>query len=112
MNTSFKETIINDEKRVVVRIAHADTKLKPKILTRTDIDFLLQGDNFFAQKFDESILSILEEVLTTSQITNNSNSIDFNFVPTFNIDTKKSDLLDLETITNPPTQLRKLNGNK
>ncbi|WP_282085177.1 beta-1,6-N-acetylglucosaminyltransferase [Aquimarina algiphila] len=118
MNTSFKETIINDDKRAVVRIVDGDIKLKPKTLTRADIDFLIQGDNLFARKFDErvdeSILNILEEALDTDQITNNSNSIDFNLISTLTIDAKKSDLLDLETIINPSIQLPKplLNGSK
>ncbi|PKV48053.1 core-2/I-Branching enzyme [Aquimarina sp. MAR_2010_214] len=118
MNTSFKETIINDDKRAVVRIVDSNIKLKPKTLTRADIDFLIQGDNLFARKFDErvdeSILNILEEALDTNQITNNSNSIDFNLISTLTIDAKKSDLLDPETIINPSIQLPKplLNGSK
>ncbi|KAA1243714.1 beta-1,6-N-acetylglucosaminyltransferase [Aquimarina sp. RZ0] len=115
MNTSFKETIINDDKRVVIWIADGDIKLKPKTLTGSDIDFLMQGDNLFARKFDErvdeSILDTLEKVLTTNQIINNSNSIDFNLVQTLNIDTKKSALLDPETIISPSTK-QMLNGNK
>ncbi len=117
MNTSFKETIINNDKRVVIRIADGDIKLKPKTLTRADIDFLMQGDNLFARKFDEavdeSILNILEKALNTDQITDHSNSIDFDLISTFNIDTKSS-ILDSETIINPSIQLTKqiLNGSK
>ncbi len=119
MNTSFKETIISDGKRAVIWIADGgEVKLKPKILTGSDIDFLMQGDNLFARKFDErvdeSILNILEKALETDQITNNSNGIDFDLIPTFNIDTKKSTLLDPETIINQSIQLPKqiLNGSK
>ncbi|WP_299431495.1 beta-1,6-N-acetylglucosaminyltransferase [uncultured Aquimarina sp.] len=118
MNTSFKETIINDNKRVVIYIADGDTKFKPKTLTDSDIDLLIEGDNLFVGKFDErideSILNILEKALDTDQIKNNSNLINFNLISTFNIDTKKSALLDPEAIINSPTQLPKqiLNGNK
>ncbi|WP_103867333.1 beta-1,6-N-acetylglucosaminyltransferase [Aquimarina sp. I32.4] len=116
MNTSFKETIVNDDKRAVIWIADGDFKLKPKILIDSDIDFLMQGDNLFARKFDEridkSILNILEEFLDTEQLANNSNNIDFNLTSILNDDTKNSTLLDPETIINPPTKLTKLNGNK
>ncbi len=118
MNTSFKEIIVNDDKRAVVWISDGDIKLKPKTLTGSDFDFLMQGENLFARKFDErvdeSIVNILAEALTTNQITNNSNNIDFKIIPTLTIDTKKSVLLDAETIINPPAQLTKqiLNGSK
>ncbi len=116
MNTSFKETIINDDKRVVIWIADGDIKLKPKTLTGSDIDFLMQGDNLFAREFDVNIdalvLDFLEESIKINPILNNSINIDFNLVPTLNMDTKKGAVLSPETITNPPTQLRKLNGNK
>ncbi len=119
MNTSFKETIINDDKRVVVRVVDGDITLKPETLTRADVDFLIQGDNLFARKFDErvdeSILGIFEEALRRPyQITNNANNIDFSLLPMLSINAKKSLLLDPETIINPPTQLTKqmLNGNK
>ncbi|WP_298317604.1 beta-1,6-N-acetylglucosaminyltransferase [uncultured Aquimarina sp.] len=118
MNTSFKETIINDDKRIVLCIADGDTKLKPKKMIDSDIDFLMQGDNLFARKFDErvdeSILNILEKTLNKGQITNNSNRINYNPISTFTIDTKKSILLDQKTIIHPPIQLPKqtLNGNK
>ncbi len=118
MNTSFKETIINDDKRAIIWISDGDIKLIPKTLTGSDIDFLMEGNNLFARKFDErvdeSILDILEEALKTDQITNNSNSIDFNLIPKRDIYTKKSNLLDSETIINPSTKITKqiLNGSK
>lgn len=118
MNTSFKEIIVNDDKRAIIWIADGDVKLKPKTLTGSDIDFLMQGDNLFGRKFDENVdglvLDFLEEYIETDQILNNCDNIDFNFNSTLNIDTKKSVPLDPKTIINPPTQITKqmLNGNK
>ncbi len=64
MNTSFKGTIINDDKRAIIWIADGDIKLRPKTFTTSDLAFLLQGDNLFARKFDEianpQIMHILE----------------------------------------------------
>ncbi|MHA7056293.1 beta-1,6-N-acetylglucosaminyltransferase [Aquimarina sp. M1] len=114
VNTSFKETIVNDDKRAIIWMSDEGVKLKPKTLTELDIDFLMQGDNLFGRKFDESvdamILGFLEEYIEADQILNNN--IDFNLIPALNMDTKKSVILSPETIINPPTQLRKLNGNK
>ena len=76
MNTSFNGKIINDDKRAIIWIPNIDTrlrlktftesdtksliasgkiKLRPKIFTKDDIDFLLSGDNLFARKFDDNI---------------------------------------------------------
>ncbi|WP_299898527.1 beta-1,6-N-acetylglucosaminyltransferase [uncultured Aquimarina sp.] len=116
MNTSFKETIVNDDKRAIIWMSDEGMKLKPKTLTGSDIDFLMQGDNLFAREFDENIdvlvLDFLEESIKADPILNNAINIDFNLIPTHNMDTKKSVVLSPETIINPPTQLRKLNGNK
>lgn len=118
MNTSFKEIIINDDKRTIIWISNGDMKLRSKTLIGSDIEFLMQGDNLFARKFDEKvdkpILDILEEAIETDQMTNNSNSIDFNLIPKHDISIQKSSSLDSEIIINLPTQLTKqmLNGNK
>lgn len=118
MNTSFKEIIINDDKRTIIWISDRDMKLRPKTLIGSDIEFLMQGDNLFARKFDEKvdkpILNILEEAIETDQMTNNSNGIDFNLIPKRDISIQKSAILDSEIIINLPTQLTKqmLNGNK
>ena len=86
MNTSFNGKIINDDKRAIIWIPDIDTrlrlktftesdtksliasgkiKLRPKIFTKDDIDFLLSGDNLFARKFDDNIdaniLDIIEK---------------------------------------------------
>lgn len=51
----------------------------------SDIDFLINRDNLFPQKFDEKIGSlakeILETALTTSPNRNNSRIIDFESFP-------------------------------
>lgn len=64
MNTSFKGTIVNDDKRAIIWVPEGDIKLRPKTLTISDEAFLLSGDNLFARKFDEQvdaeILDILE----------------------------------------------------
>ncbi|TPN87404.1 beta-1,6-N-acetylglucosaminyltransferase [Aquimarina algicola] len=118
MNTSFKEIVINNDKRAVIWIADRDAKLKPKTLTESDFDFLMQEENLFARKFnervDEFILHTLEEALIADQVTNNANSIDFNLIPTTDTEMKKSISLDKETIINPSAQLNKrlLNGSK
>jgi Core-2/I-Branching enzyme len=72
MNSSFKGTIINDDKRAIIWIADGDVKLRPKTLTASDLDFLLQGDNLFARKFDEisnpQIMDILEENIALEMV--------------------------------------------
>ncbi|WP_066308364.1 beta-1,6-N-acetylglucosaminyltransferase [Aquimarina aggregata] len=118
MNTSFKETIINDDKRAVMWLADGDVNVKPKTFTGLDIDFLMQEENFFAQKFDEgvdeSILEILEEILKTDEIKNDAKSISLNLIPKPDVSTEINVLLDPRTIINPPTQITRqlLNGNK
>lgn len=55
MNTSFNGILINDDKRAIIWIADGDIKLRPKTFTENDIEFLLEGDNLFARKFDDTI---------------------------------------------------------
>lgn len=55
MNTSFKENLINDDKRAIVWIPDGNIKLRPKTFTTHDIDFLQTGDNLFARKFDDHV---------------------------------------------------------
>ncbi|SHJ09644.1 beta-1,6-N-acetylglucosaminyltransferase [Aquimarina spongiae] len=119
MNTSFKEIVVNNDKRAVIWIADGDVKLKPKTLTESDFDFLMQEENLFARKFDtkvdESILHLLEEALKADQVTNNTNGIDFNLVSTTDMEVRKTNkTLDRETFINSPAQLhrRPLNGSK
>ncbi len=55
MNTSFEGILINDDKRAIIWIPDGDIKLRPKTFTEEDLDFLLEGDNLFARKFDDNI---------------------------------------------------------
>ncbi|MCZ2249547.1 MAG: beta-1,6-N-acetylglucosaminyltransferase [Bacteroidia bacterium] len=55
MNTSFDGKLINDDKRAIIWIPDGDIKLRPKTFTEDDINFLLEGDNLFARKFDDNI---------------------------------------------------------
>jgi hypothetical protein len=55
MNTSFKEKIINNDKRAIVWIPDGNIKLRPKTFTQQDLDFLQTGDNLFARKFDDQV---------------------------------------------------------
>jgi Core-2/I-Branching enzyme len=55
MNTSFEGVLINDDKRAIIWIPDGDIKLIPKTFTQEDINFLLEGDNLFARKFDDRI---------------------------------------------------------
>jgi hypothetical protein len=63
MNTSFRGTIIDDDKRAIIWIPEGNIKLRPKTLTMDDRDFLLTGDNLFARKFDEEVDSAILDVL-------------------------------------------------
>ncbi|MDH5476146.1 MAG: beta-1,6-N-acetylglucosaminyltransferase [Cyclobacteriaceae bacterium] len=71
MNSSFSQTIVNDDKRAIIWIPDGGIKLRPKTLTESDLDFLLTGDNLFARKFDEKedalVLDILESTLSSNQ---------------------------------------------
>jgi hypothetical protein len=68
MNTSYKGTIVNDDKRTIVWVPIGTIKLRPKDFTFKDAEFLLASQGLFARKFDESvdaaILSILESNLS------------------------------------------------
>ena len=78
MNSSFDEEIIKDDKRAIIWVPDGDIKLRPKTLTEADIDFLLDGDNLFARKFDEqtdgAILDILETALDAELLAKHSKS--------------------------------------
>ncbi|MDP2860368.1 MAG: hypothetical protein Q8N98_01480, partial [bacterium] len=41
-------------------------KLRPKIFTKDDIDFLLSGDNLFARKFDDNIDANILDIIETN----------------------------------------------
>lgn len=64
MNTNYKGTIVNDDKRTIVWVPIGTIKLRPKDFTSKDAEFLLASQGLFARKFDETvdagILSILE----------------------------------------------------
>lgn len=55
MNTSFEGVLINDDKRAIIWIPDGDIKLRPKTFAEDDVKFLLEGNNLFARKFDDSI---------------------------------------------------------
>ena len=64
MNTSYKGTIINDDKRTIDWVPIGTIKLRPRNFTFKDAGFLLASQGLFARKFNEAvdgkILSILE----------------------------------------------------
>jgi len=68
MNTSYKETIVNDDKRTIDWVPLGTIKLRPRDFTFKDAEFLLASQGLFARKFDETvdagILSILESNLS------------------------------------------------
>ncbi|NML69953.1 beta-1,6-N-acetylglucosaminyltransferase [Chryseobacterium sp. RP-3-3] len=55
MNTSFTGTLVDDDKRAIIWIPDGDIKLRPKTFTKTDLDFLQQGNHLFARKFDDHV---------------------------------------------------------
>ena len=59
MNTSFDGILVNDDKRAIIWIPDGDIKLRPKTFTELDIEFLLEGNNLFARKFDDAIDSTI-----------------------------------------------------
>lgn len=67
MNTSYKGTIINDDKRTIDWVPIGTIKLRPRNFTFKDAGFLLASQGLFARKFnaavDGKILSILESNL-------------------------------------------------
>jgi len=68
MNTNYKGTIVNDDKRTIVWVPIGTIKLRPRDFTSKDADFLMASQGLFARKFDEivegGILSILESNLS------------------------------------------------
>jgi hypothetical protein len=68
MNTSYKGTIVNDDKRTIDWVPMGTMKLRPRDFTSKDADFLMASQGLFARKFDETvdagILSILESNLS------------------------------------------------
>jgi hypothetical protein len=70
MNTSYKGTIVNDDKRTIVWVPIGTIKLRPRDFTSKDADFLMASQGLFARKFDEilegGILSILELNLSSA----------------------------------------------
>ena len=69
MNTSYKSTIVNDDKRAIDWIPMGTIKLRPRDFTSKDITYLMESNNLFARKFDETvdenILDILNGYLLT-----------------------------------------------
>lgn len=55
MNTSFKGTIVSDDKRAIIWIPDGRIKLRPKTYTKADLFFLLSSSALFARKFDDSV---------------------------------------------------------
>lgn len=55
MNTSFAGLLIDDDKRAIIWIPDGDIKLRPKTFTEDDTNFLREGNNLFARKFDDAI---------------------------------------------------------
>lgn len=63
MNTSFEGVLINNDKRAIIWIPDGDIKLRPKTFKEEDIEFLLEGDNLFARKFDDNVDSnVIDEM--------------------------------------------------
>lgn len=72
MNTSYKATIVNDDKRTIDWIPMGAIKLRPRDFTAKDADFLMASQDLFARKFDETvdgdILGMLEADLLQQSI--------------------------------------------
>jgi hypothetical protein len=68
MNTSYRGTVVNDDKRTIDWVPLGTIKLRPRDFTSKDADFLMASQGLFARKFDETvdggILSILESNLS------------------------------------------------
>jgi hypothetical protein len=72
MNTSYKGTIVNDDKRTIDWIPMGTIKLRPRDFTSQDAEYLIASPGLFARKFDESIdaeiLSLLEANLSCHSV--------------------------------------------
>lgn len=72
MNTSYKATIVNDDKRTIDWIPMGAIKLRPRDFTAKDADFLMASQDLFARKFDETvdgdILGMLEADLLQQSV--------------------------------------------
>jgi len=83
MNTSYKATIVNDDKRTIDWIPMGTIKLRPRDFTIQDANFLMASQDLFARKFDETvdrdILSLLEVHLLQKSVmpTVRSHNLDF-----------------------------------
>ncbi|MDD3267269.1 MAG: beta-1,6-N-acetylglucosaminyltransferase [Burkholderiales bacterium] len=61
MNTTYKSTIVNNDKRAIDWIPMGTIKLRPRDFTIKDEAFLIGTDNLFARKFDETLdMNILD----------------------------------------------------
>ncbi len=63
MNTSYRGSIVNDDKRAIIWIPDGDIKLRPKTFTAKDTRFLLASDALFARKFDETVDSTIFDIV-------------------------------------------------
>ncbi len=63
MNTSYKSTIVNDDKRTIDWIPMGTIKLRPRDFTSEDATFLMDSQNLFARKFDETIDENILDIL-------------------------------------------------
>lgn len=66
MNTSYKSTIVNDDKRAIDWIPQGDIKLRPRDFTSEDAEFLIASENLFARKFDETVDNKIFKILETN----------------------------------------------
>ena len=63
MNTSYTSDLINDDKRAIDWIPMGDIKLRPRDYTAQDAEQLLDSEQLFARKFDETIDSGILDIL-------------------------------------------------
>jgi len=62
---AFFQTVMMN-KRAIIWIPSGNIKLRPKTFTQDDIDFLLNGDNLFARKFDENVDSNILDIMESN----------------------------------------------
>ncbi len=86
MNSGYEGKLINDDKRAIIwipdfgpklnsknftanttseLIASGEIKLRPKVLTKKDMPFLLSSEALFARKLDETVDSLIFDTLET-----------------------------------------------